>query len=52
MAPTATPLDPGAWVENEENLLVSFPSWKPLKEVTQEDLNQKLWGLQPESELD
>ena len=33
---------PGTWVKLDEDLLQSLPSWTPLKEISQEDLNQTL----------
>ena len=40
--PSQTPVYTKAWVETHEELLQSLPSWKPLKEVSQADLDQNL----------
>ena len=37
-----TLLDTDAWVGTQEELLQSLPSWKPLKQVPQADLDQNL----------
>ena len=37
-----TPQADEVWTEPQENLLESISSWKPLKEVSQEDLDRTL----------
>ena len=37
-----TPQAAGVWTETSENLLLSLPDWKPLKEISQEYLDQTL----------
>ena len=40
-----TPQVEEGWTETQENLLESIPSWKPLKEVSQEDLDRTLGSV-------
>ena len=37
-----TPQEEGIWTETQHNLMESIQSWKPLKEDSQENLDQTL----------
>ena len=40
--PVETPQEDGAWTGTQEDLLESITAWRPLKKVSQEDLDQAL----------
>ena len=39
--PVKTPLKDEDWIETQEDMLESITAWRPLKEVSQEDLDQR-----------
>ena len=50
-SPVETPPTGEVWTETQENLLDSISAWKPLKEVSQEDLDHTLGAEFPHTHV-